>query len=338
MRYLLRSLLWTLMLGVAASASTGAAAPTSSTTTKKKSTPVTGAAATAKVVVPADVRYVPEVAYLPAERTEKLDLYLPAQPVPGERRPAVLLIHGGGWMGGDKAASREQNIGTRLVQAGFVAASVNYRLGEGAWPTNLHDCKNAVRFLRVHAAEYGLDPDRIGVLGGSAGGHLALMVGLTGDQPEFEPTAPYPGVSSRVGAIVDLYGITNLNTRQSVDKQGHPTGQLVDGGATKVYGATREQNPELWRKVSPVTHVRRDSPPVLVAHGLADATVDYEQAKELARVLQEKGATYELILLEGVGHTFDFDTWNKKPLPLDFRSRAVAFLQRHLGRPTAAAR
>jgi acetyl esterase/lipase len=279
-------------------------------------------------------RTVVDVAYLAPDRAEKLDLYLPATPAPGAPpAPAVVWIHGGGWTGGTKNEARAKEICTTLTAAGYVAVSIDYRLGEGAWPTNIYDCKNAVRFLRAHAAEYHLDPNRIAVAGGSAGGHLALMVGLTADDPAFEPTVaatPYPGVSSAVRAIVDLYGITNLLTRQKPDAKGKLTGELVDGGATKVYGATREANPALWRTVSPVTHIGKKSPPVLILHGRADATVDYEQSVELAAVLKKNGVPHELHLIDGIGHTFDLQTWSKKPLPQDLRPVFLKFLERHL--------
>src|SRR4051812_20422908 len=114
------------------------------------------------------------VSYLPADRAEKLDLYLPKDRAPAVRSPAVLIIHGGGFTGGDKAAGREFNIGTTLAKAGYVCASVNYSMDEGKrWPNNLHDCKNAVRFLRKNANKYQVDPDKIGAIGGSAGGHLS---------------------------------------------------------------------------------------------------------------------------------------------------------------------
>ena len=121
-----------------------------------------------------------DVAYLPADRKEKLDLYLPAQRDAQLRSPAVVIIHGGGWTGGDKAQGREFRIATTLVQAGYICASVEYmKAGNDRWPTNLKDCKNAVRFLRANAAKYQVDEKNIGVLGGSAGGHLALMVAYT---------------------------------------------------------------------------------------------------------------------------------------------------------------
>lgn len=320
------------LLCAALLASSAQSAEVKASKPKKAASGASAADAAAKVVVPEGVRYVPNIAYLPADRTEKIDLYLPEKPEPGMRRPAVLMIHGGGWMGGDKAARREQNIGANLVQAGFVAASVNYRLGEGAWPTNIHDCKNAVRFLRAKAAEYGIDPDRIGVLGGSAGGHLALMVGLTAHVGLFEPDAPYPGVSSRVSAIINLYGITNLNTRRKTDAQGNPVGEPYYGGAARAFSQTGAGDPEFWKSVSPVTYVRPDSPPVLSGHGLVDTTVDYLQAKELAQVLDKAGVANELVLLEGVGHTFDFDNWGKKPITPDFKRQALAFLKKYVAK------
>jgi acetyl esterase/lipase len=293
-------------------------------------------ALTAAEPAPAGLKVVTNVAYLAPDRAEKLDLYLPTPPVPGApASPAVVWIHGGGWTGGTKNEGRAKEICGTLAAAGYVAVSIDYRLGAGAWPTNLYDCKNAVRFLRAHAAEYHLDPHRIAVAGGSAGGHLALMVGLTADDPAFEPTGaatPYPKISSSVRAIVDLYGITNLLTRRKPDPTGKPTDEVVDGNATKVYGATREANPTLWRDASPVTHVQKNSPPVLIMHGLADTTVDHDQATELAAVLKKAGTTHELHLIEGIGHTFDLEKWNKKPLPQDMRPVFLAFLERSLGK------
>ena len=283
---------------------------------------------------PMGARMTADVMFLAPDRAEKLNLYLPATPGAGAPlAPAVVWIHGGGWTGGTKNEARAKEICTTLTAAGYVAVSIDYRLGDGAWPTNIYDCKNAVRFLRAHAAEYHLDPNRIAVAGGSAGGHLALMVGLTADDPAFEPkgaATPYPGVASGVRAIVDLYGITDLLTRQQADATGKPTGELVDGGATKVYGATREANPALWRMVSPVTHVGKKSVPVLILHGRADTTVDFEQSVELATVLKKNGVPHELHLIDGIGHTFDLQTWNKKPLPQDMRPVFLAFLERHL--------
>lgn len=278
---------------------------------------------------PEGVVILTDLAYLAPGRAEKLDLYLPENRKPGKMSPAVVMIHGGGWAGGDKAALREYETGAILARAGYVAASINYQMAPGKrWPTNVHDCKNAVRFLRANAGKYGVDAKHIGVMGGSAGGHLALMVAYTSGVPGLEPTSPYPGVSSRVSCVIDLYGITNLLTRQKTDPRGKPTGERSN--TTALFPQTRQQDPGRWRLASPVSYVAKTSPPTLILHGLADATVDYLQAKELAAKLEQHGVEHKLILLEGVGHTFYLKTWRGKPLPVDLEPVVLGFLNRHL--------
>ncbi len=279
------------------------------------------------------LRVTRDLAYLAPDRTEKLDLYLPAPPPDGTLSPALVWIHGGGWRGGTKNEARAQNVCTTLAGAGYVAVSIDYRLGNGAWPTNLFDCKNAVRFLRAHAAEYRLDPNRIAVAGGSAGGHLALMVGLTAGQPELEPTGlatPYPGVSSAVRGVINMYGITDLLTRREIDPQGNPRAvRPLAASQLSVFGATSADSSVL-RLASPVTHVTKDSVPILTLHGKIDTTVDRLQAEELAQVARERGARHDLIFVEGAGHTFDLQTWAKKPLSRDLRPVVLEFLAQNL--------
>ena len=266
--------------------------------------------------------------YLASGRSEKLDLYLPAHRAANVLSPAVLLIHGGGWVGGDKAAGREFNVGTTLAKAGYVCASINYSMKEGErWPLNLQDCKNGVRFLRANAARYQVDTNNLGVLGGSAGGHLALMVAYTGDDAALAPAAPYPGVSDAVRCVVDMYGISDLLTRRKTDAQGQPNGP-AHGNA--LFAETREDGLAKWKLASPVFHITKQSPPTLILHGLADTTVDYEQSKELDLKLAGAGVEHQLMLIPGIGHTFDLQTWNHKPLPQDLRPVVVGFFDRHL--------
>ncbi len=269
-----------------------------------------------------------DVAYLAPSRQEKLDLYLPADRPKATRSPAVVIIHGGGWSGGDKASSREFSIGTTLAKAGYVCASVEYlKQGAGRWPTNLYDCKNAVRFLRANAKRYQVDVEHLGVIGGSAGGHLALMVAYTPGVKDLTPEAPYPGVSDRVQACVDMYGVTDLMTRQATEADGTPNGKLREAG---LFPDQRGESPAKWKLGSPVCHISPASPPTLILHGLADTTVDREQSIELDRKLGEQGVEHRLVLIPGVGHTFDLQEWQRKPLPQDLRPVVVGFFDKHL--------
>jgi acetyl esterase/lipase len=285
-----------------------------------------------------EVRVFSDVAFLGPDRSEKLDIYLPPENAPrvdaAKRRSAVVYFHGGGWVRGDKATDREKNIGHGLAKAGFVFVSANYILGPKAWPKNLQDCKNAVRFLRANAARYGVAPDKITAMGTSAGGHLALMAAYTADTGprEFDPVQPYPNVSSGVRAVINFYGMTNLLTRQLALPDGTPTGKPADSNSPAVLGATRDEDPARWRLASPVTHVKKDSPPTLIVHGLSDPTVDYVQAVELANALRAHGVTHELHLLEGIGHMFHLNEWNGQPMR-DLTPAVVAFLDAQL-RPT----
>lgn len=278
----------------------------------------------------AEIKIERDVEFLEPGRQEKLDLYLPPSPAAaGKGSPALVWIHGGGWMGGTKGENRAKEVCTTLAEAGYVTVSIDYKLGRGAWPQNLQDCKNAVRFLRARAERYGVDPQRIAVAGGSAGGHLALMVAFTTGQPALEPAAPYPGVSSSVRCVIDMYGITNILTRRKTEPSGRPTAESNLGGALGVYGAA-DANAPVLRLGSPVTHVTPASPPVLILHGRADATVDYLQAEELAAMLARHRVPHELILLDDVGHTFAFRTWGKKKLARDLTPTVLDFLAKHM--------
>jgi acetyl esterase/lipase len=276
---------------------------------------------------PPGVLIEPDLAYLPPGRPEKLDLYLPAGRAKSVRSPAVVIIHGGGWTGGDKAAAREFNLGSTLALAGYVCASVEYYKGPGRWPTNLWDCKNAVRFLRRNADRYQVDPNHLGVIGGSAGGHLALMVAYTPGVPELTPQSPYPGVSDQVQACVDMYGITDLLTRRATRPDGTPDGGLREAG---LFPGKRDDQPAKWKLASPVYHVAKSSPPTLILHGMADTTVDRDQALELDRTLTDHGVEHQLLLIPGIGHTFDLQHWNRKPLPQDLRPVVTSFFDQHL--------
>jgi len=261
------------------------------------------------------VRIEKDVDYLGPDRAEKGDLYLPARPVAGKRYPAVLIIHGGGWSGGDKGAKREINIGTNLVLNGYIGFSINYVLAKGkpTWPQNLYDCKTAVRWLRKNADRLQIDPDHIGVIGGSAGGHLAAMVTLTGPESGLDPQGPYGEYSCRVQAGVDLYGPADLMT------------WLPDRPGLGMLPATRAENPELYRLASPTTHADKNDPPLLILHGTADKTVAVDQSEVLAAALKKVGARHEILIIEDAPHSFHL-----QPKQRDLRPVVLGFFDRYL--------
>ncbi len=256
-----------------------------------------------------------DITYLAPGRKEKADLYLPANNPSGALRPAVVIIHGGGWTGGDKGAAREINIGTNLALNGYVGLSINYVLasankdGKATWPQNLHDCKTAVRWLRKNAGRLQVDPERIGVIGGSAGGHLAAMLAVTGPKDGLDPQGPYGEFSCRVQCAVDLYGPADLSGRLDL----------------AMLGKSSAQAPELYRAASPVTYVDRDDPPLLILHGTADNTVPVDQSRLFAAKLKEVGARHELVIVEGAPHTFHL-----QPKQADLRPKVLGFFDRHL--------
>ena len=281
-------------------------------------------AAAAPKKAPDGVKIDRDLAFLGPERKEKLDLYQPAGRAPGTLSPAVVVIHGGGWVGGDKGADREFVTGTTLAKAGYVCISINYWLGEkDRWPTNLQDCKNAVRWLRVNAEKLPVDPKKIGVIGGSAGGHLALMVAYTPGNTALDPKPLHPGVPDHVSACVNLYGISNLATRQGTDETGKPDGKYRL--TTQLFPESAAAAPEKWKLASPVSHITKDSPPTLTLHGTADTTVDRDQSRELHAALTAAGVESKLIMVEGANHA-----WPLKTKKFDHTGDVVRFFDRHL--------
>lgn len=282
-----------------------------------------------------------DIAYLPAEREEKLDVYLPSGRAAGAKSPALIWVHGGGWMRGDKAEASAREICTTLADAGYVAVSINYRIGASSWPQNVRDVKSAIRFLRAKAVEYGVDPDRIGVGGGSAGAHLALMAAFTAGRPEFDmvpigsPAQLYEDMSNSVRCVLDLYGPTALAQREAVDAGGKPLGKRrPPANSMEAFGATRSYDGgtvDFFLAASPITYVNRNSPPVLILQGTRDSEVDPNQPRMLASILAQYKVPHEILFVEGAGHGFDFESWQKNPLSRDLRPVVLAFLAKYLG-------
>jgi acetyl esterase/lipase len=260
------------------------------------------------------VRIEKEIAYLPAGRAEKADLYLPAKFEQGKKYPGVLIIHGGGWTGGKRDAAREINIGTTLVANGYVCMSIDYLLDDPksdkiCWPQNLHDCKTAVRWMRANAERLHLDTKHIGVIGGSAGGHLSSMVGVTGPSDGLDPAEPYGDQSCAVNCVVNLYGPADFM-------------EWKDVAALR---KSRSEAPELYKAFSVTTYLDKNDPPFLIMHGTADTTVPVSQSELLAKALTKAGVENSLEIVEGAPHTFHL-----QPKQKDLRPIVVGFFDKHL--------
>lgn len=216
---------------------------------------------------------------------------------------AVIYVHGGGWAGGDE--KHEVARVFFLAQAGYLIVSINYRLsGEAKWPAQVKDCKLGIRWLRAHAAEYHIDPDHIGIAGQSAGGNLVACLG-TMDDPKLDDEGGYSGVSSKVQAVVDTSGPVDFTHGNFYDGSTFiPELQKPKDTAmlTALFGTTFAANPQLYIDSSPITHVRADDPPFLVACGEKDAIVSPEQGKTFAAALAKAGVPVELIVVKNANH------------------------------------
>jgi acetyl esterase/lipase len=242
------------------------------------------------------------------QRELQLDAAFPKQSGDGGL-PAVVYIHGGGWSGGSREAGLPFTVA--FANGGYFAVTISYRLsGEATYPAAVHDCKAAVRFLRANAEELGIDPDRIGVWGHSAGGHLSAMLGLTGDDAALEGNVGATGVSSNVACFVSVCGPSQL------------TGLTINGMVADFLGGNEQQRAERAVEASPVTHIDANDPPALLVHGTDDELVNIRQAHLLNDKMKEASAACELYIVEGAGHAIRDKTAYEK---------VAAFFDSHLG-------
>ena len=223
----------------------------------------------------------------------KLDIVRPKEPSENPR-PVIAFIHGGGWSGGNKAVF----VGTLVPFAdsgNYFCVSIEYRLsGVATWPAQIHDCKAAIRWLKVNAKKYNIDPEKIGVWGSSAGGHLVSMLGVSGDVPSLEGDSGSPGVSSRVACVVDYCGPSDFPAIAGVKETYKNAYQAV----SKLLGGPIEEKGEAARNASPMTYVSKAAVAFLIVHGTHDTTVPPPQADVLYAALKKAGvdATFIKIL------------------------------------------
>ncbi|MFC1966339.1 alpha/beta hydrolase fold domain-containing protein [Chloroflexota bacterium] len=225
-----------------------------------------------------------------------LDIHTPGTPI-ATPMPAIIFIHGGGWDSGDKSEKPCVIKFSHLATHGFFVASINYRLsGEAPFPAAVEDSKCAIRWLRANADKYNVDPQRIGVAGYSAGGHLAMMVGLVDETAGLEGNGGWGEFSSRVQAVCSYYGPSDFVSTY-YEKGSRPSN-------IKFLGGTMEEKPEIYKTASPINYVTKDDPPLLLVHGELDETVSYNQSEEMYQAYQRAGLEAELIKVNYAGHIF----------------------------------
>jgi pectinesterase len=243
---------------------------------------------------------------------------LEAQEGPGSRdgRDGI-MIHGGGWKA--RQIESDKPMMERLAACGFVSALVTYRLStEAKYPAALHDCKAALRCLRAHAKELKLDPERIGCMGGSAGGHLSGLTAMTGGLADFEGVGPFQDQSSAVKACIVMAATQDMLAANSAK---------TNDGAVLFFGDNAHDKPEIYREASPITHVRAGVPPTIFIEGEKD-TLKIGRA-EMMEKLKALGIETSVHTLKNAPHPF----WMSEPWCGETVKIAAAFFKKHLGEP-----
>ncbi len=219
---------------------------------------------------------------------------------PEKAPPVLVFVHGGGWRGGDRFGGL-----TRLLPfaaRGYFCASIEYRLsGEAIFPAQIEDCKCAIRFLRAQSKKLNLNPDKIGIWGSSAGGHLVALMGTAGEVADLEGTGGWPEQSSRVQAVCDWYGPADLLDTEGLSNIRHGA---PDSPEALLLGGPVAERRELAAKASPVTYVSANDPPFLIMHGDKDMTVPFHQSEILYAALKKAGVDVTFIPVPGAGHGF----------------------------------
>lgn len=318
-----------LLAGIAASTAWAAPVPApdsyTAETTYSKLAPKYPFIKVASTQVPPSVEAYRDITYTSiGGRQLQLDLYLPARrgSKPGPALvPAIVFVHGGGWRTGVRANFAPMAI--RMAQRGYAAATVSYRLSpEAPYPAAIHDVKAAVRWMRTHARRHGIDPARIAVGGGSAGGQIAALVGVTNGIASFDPGASAGGVSSAVQAIVNIDGLSDFTSEAARKYEDDPAKQPSSAGAW--FGGRYAEKAALWREASPTFYVNATTPPILfVGSGQARFAVGRE---EMIAKMDAAGVASRVVLFPETPHSFWlFDPWLEPTVEATAR-----FLDEHL--------
>jgi len=266
------------------------------------------------LVIPDNVKVIKDLVFTKSgERELRLDMFLPKDDI--KIHPGIVFVHGGGWRGGNKSHFHRQ--AAYLAGKGYVGICIEYRLsGEAKFPAAVEDVKCAVRWFRANAKKYKVDINKIASAGGSAGGHLAAMLGVTEKSDGLEGKGGYLEYSSKVNLVVDFNGVSDMVPLRNLER--------ANQAVTSFLGGSYKEMPEVYKKASPVNYIDKNDPPFLFLHGNNDTTVPYEQSVKMMELLQKAGVHAELYTGEGVGHGF----FNRPPFFEPTLKRMEKFLDR----------
>lgn len=246
-----------------------------------------------------DVEVLRNIAYGPAGIKQKLDIYRPRH-IPAEGCPVLLQIHGGAWMMGSKD-HQALPLMHYMASKGWICVAINYRLSPSVgFPTHLEDCKRALAWIRNEGGEYGMNPDFVAVTGGSAGGHLTALMGLTENRKDLQPD--FPDTDTSIQAAVPFYGVYDFLGR--FDRANREL--FINFGTGRVMHQSPEENPELWELASPISHLKPDLPPFMMIQGEIDSLTVVNGARHFHRELTKISNQPAVYLeLPGAEHAFD---------------------------------
>lgn len=256
-----------------------------------------------KADLPPGITWEFDVPYIEnGDTAQRLDIYYPEQRTK-EPLPLIVHIHGGGWMGGSKYPCDVRAMTTQ----GYVVASVEYRFSQTAkFPAQIQDCQASIRWLRANAQRYNINPEKIGVIGGSAGGHLAALVGVTGDKKVFAAIGGNEDLSDAVQCVCDIFGPKNFATvMEQADEDKNVRNIFKFNTPSDPYSELIGANlsdKEKTAAVSPITYVDKNSPPTLILHGTHDALVPFAQSEEFEVAMKKHGSPVWLQKFPGAGH------------------------------------
>ena len=248
----------------------------------------------------AGIEILRDIPYGPAGIRQQLDVYRPRQ-LPEGGAPVLLQIHGGAWTIGDKG-KQALPLMHHLASRGWICVAANYRLSPSVgFPTHLEDCKAALCWIREEGHQYGMDTSFVAVTGGSAGGHLAALMGLTGNRSELQPTSPDTDTS--VQACIPFYGVYDFLVRYNQHPNQHLVREFLTG---RVMHSSPEDNPDLWELASPIAQVHQDLPPFMVIHGDHDSLAAVAEGRLFSERLREVSSSPVVYAeLPGTEHAFE---------------------------------